>query len=208
MKILKFKDFEEFACDIADKFDSIKKIDEYNDIAIIAKYEEARQIIKELLCIGYYLRSIDIHDPSFDGYEAEFLISVSNAECENEVYCEPMLRENGYLTDESTIIYVLDNCSSKVVSHCDSEIIYEVAVGEEDCGECCECGGSKCACKEDTDDKVEYDVKSDDDGYSITVRCNLNVDEAMKTIKDMENRMERMNDMFREMDYFRRLFRW
>lgn len=156
MKILKFNDFEEFACDVADKFDSIKKLDEYNDVAIIAKYEEARRIIKELLCIGYDLRSIDIHDSMFDGYDDEFIISVSNAECENEIYCEPMLRENGYLTDESTIIYVLDNCSSKVLSHCDSEIIYEVAIMEEDCDENCGCCECKYTCKEDVD---TYDNK-------------------------------------------------
>ena len=51
-------------------------------------------------------------------------------------------------------------------------------------------------------------MKSDDDGYSITVRCNLDVNEAMEIIKDMENRMERMNDMFREFDYFRRLLKF
>ncbi|MCM1124178.1 MAG: hypothetical protein NC416_16475 [Eubacterium sp.] len=49
---------------------------------------------------------------------------------------------------------------------------------------------------------------SDRDGYSVSVKCNLDADDALKIIKDMENRMTHMNDMFREMDCFRRLFHW
>lgn len=49
---------------------------------------------------------------------------------------------------------------------------------------------------------------SDDDGYSISVKCNLDADEALEIIADMERRMMHMNDMFREMDCFRRLFNW
>lgn len=198
MQNVYFEDYEDLACDIADKYDSINKLEEYKDVAIIAKYEEARQIIKELMCLGYDLHSIVIHDVEYDGYDAEYVISLY----EDKVWVEPMLRDSGYITDDSTIMYVLDNCSSKVIPYCKGKVMFEVAVGEEecDCDECCGC----CEC----DDNKELDVKSDDDGYSITVRYNLDADEAMEMIKDMENRMERMNDMFREFDYFRRLLRF
>lgn len=49
---------------------------------------------------------------------------------------------------------------------------------------------------------------SNDGNYSISVKCNLDADEALEIIADMERRMTRMNDMFREMDCFRRLFNW
>lgn len=210
MKILKFNDFEEFACDVADKFDSIKKLDEYNDVAIIAKYEEARRIIKELLCIGYDLRSIDIHDSMFDGYDDEFIISVSNAECENEIYCEPMLRENGYLTDESTIIYVLDNCSSKVLSHCDSEIIYEVAIMEEDCDENCGCDGCQCACKEESKHIATSTASYTVNGKPVTK------EEFDKKYEEFENKyLDNVRDMLLnycefmdEMSEWCKMFRW
>ena len=60
MKNIYFDDFEDFACTVADTYDALDYDEE--DVAIIAKYEEARQIIKELLCLGYDLHSIDIDD--------------------------------------------------------------------------------------------------------------------------------------------------
>lgn len=52
---------------------------------------------------------------------------------------------------------------------------------------------------------TEYDT---DDGYHVTVKCNLDADEALKIIEDMEKRIDKMNDAFAEMDRFRRLFQW
>ena len=53
-----------------------------------------------------------------------------------------MIRDNGeYIDDESSVIYVLDNCSSEVLKHLDSECIFEVGIGED------ECDCAKCACK-------------------------------------------------------------
>lgn len=54
----------------------------------------------------------------------------------------------------------------------------------------------------------EKDETSNDEGYSISVKCNLDADEALGIIADMERRITRMNDMFLEMDNFRRLFNW
>ena len=56
-----------------------------------------------------------------------------------------MVRDNGkYIDDESSIIYVLDNCSSEVLKHLDSECIFEVGIGDE-----CSCDECECACKKD-----------------------------------------------------------
>ena len=140
MENLYFDDFEDLACDIADIYDALDYDDE-EDIAIIAKYEEARQIIKELLCLGYDLHSVEIHDDLWENYDAEYVISLY----EDEVWCEPMLRENGYIEEDAPVIYVLDNCSSKVIPYCKGKTVYEVTVGEDACS-CDEC---ECACKKD-----------------------------------------------------------
>ena len=136
MKNLYFDDFEDFSCTVADTYDSLKGED-YEDVAIIAKYEEARQIIKELLCIGYDIHSINIIDEEYGEYDAEYIISIYD----NELWCEPMLRENGYIEEEAPVIYVLDNCSSKVIPYCKGNTVYEVTVGidEDDECECDEC---------------------------------------------------------------------
>ena len=56
-----------------------------------------------------------------------------------------MVRDNGkYIDDESSIIYVLDNCSSEVLKHLDSEHIFEVGIDDE-----CGCDECECACKKD-----------------------------------------------------------
>ena len=101
MKNLYFDDFEDFSCAVVDTYDALDYDEE--DVAIIAKYEEARQIVKELACIGYDLHSIDIDD-EFDGYNAEYIITLYD----NEIFCEPMLRENGYIEEYAPVIYVLE----------------------------------------------------------------------------------------------------
>ena len=60
----------------------------------------------------------------------------------------------------------------------------------------------------DSDPEDEEDNAPDNDDYSITVKCNLDAHEALEIIKDLERRMAHMDDMFREMDCFRRLLNW
>lgn len=136
METLYFDDFEDFSCAIADTYDALD-YDEEEDIAIIAKYEEARQIIKELLCLGYDIHSVEIHDYLWENYDAEFIISLYD----NSIWCEPMLRENGYIEEDAPVIYVLDNCSSKVIPYCKGKTVYEVSVGDEacNCEDCDDC---------------------------------------------------------------------
>lgn len=198
MQNIYFDDYSDLACDIVDKFDMVKE--NFEDIAVIAKPDDVKEIFKELVCIGYDICNITYERIDWDGYDDEYILSMNH----DGIWLEKFKREDGkYLIDESTITYILDNCSSKVIPYCKGKIVYEVSIGDEcDCAECCGC----CEC--DNDKNTECTVKSDDDGYSITVRCNLDADEAMEMIKDMENRMERMNDMFREMDYFRRLLKF
>ena len=164
MKNLYFDDFEDLACTVADTYDSLKGED-YEDVAIIAKYEEARQIIKELLCIGYDIHSINIIDEEYGEYDAEYIISIYD----DEIWCEQMLRENGYITDDSPVMYILDNCSSKVIPYCNGKNVFEVTVGEDDCDcdECDDCEecltiNGKPATKEEFDAYVSQFKKSDE----------------------------------------------
>lgn len=131
MKNINFKNREDFIYDVSDRFDELYDLDKHNDIAIIAKYEDARRIIKLLLCIGYDLNSIDIHDDLYNGYTDEYIISIANIDGSIEIWCEPMKRGNEYITDESSLIYIMDNCSSKVIPYCKGDAVYEVSIGEE-----------------------------------------------------------------------------
>lgn len=140
MRKKSFDDFGEFACEIVDTYESLKSED-YEDVAIVAKYEEMRKVIKELLCFGYNIHSVDFHDEEYEGYDSEYICSLYD----DEIWCEPMLRENGYITDDSPVMYILDNCSSKVIPYCKGKTVFEVTVGDEEC----DCGECECVCQKD-----------------------------------------------------------
>lgn len=223
MERLEFDDYEEFACEIADKYDSLE--DEFGDISIIAKYDEAKEIIRELLCLGYDAASIDIHREEFEEYYNEYRVAVN----QDGIWCEKFKRLNGYFNDDATVAYVMDNCSSAVFKHIDSEETYEVCVGEDDLDEDMDSDEysdefddveyetehsymvngkyvnkkifneyvSKFApdlVDKDTDDEDKEDA---DSGYSVTVKVGLDTDEAEKIIRDMRKNFQReLSDMF------------
>ena len=177
MKNLYFDDFEDFACAVADTYDALDYDEE--DVAIIAKYEEAKEIISELSCIGYSLESIRMSRPEWENYHDEYLISLNN----DGIWCEPMKLDGKYLTDESTITYILDNCSSKVIPCCKGKNVYEVTVGidEDDC-DCDDC--SECACKKD--EKPTTTSSTSKSTYKINGKeCSKDeFDTAMSEIED------------------------
>ena len=136
MKNLYFDDFEDLACDIADKFDELNK-ENFEDITVIAKPNEVKEIFKELVCIGYDICNITYERIDWDGYDDEYILSMNH----DGIWLEKFKNKNGYLTDESTITYILDNCSSAVIPYCKGKIVYEVTVGideDDECG-CDEC---------------------------------------------------------------------
>ena len=220
MKNLYFDDFEDLACDIADTYDSLDGED-FEDVAIIAKYEEARHIIKELLCIGYDIHSINIIDEEYGEYDAEYIISIYD----DEIWCEQMLRENGYITDDSPVMYILDNCSSKVIPYCKGKNVFEVTVGEDDC-DCDECEGytvnGNPATKEEFDSYVsqfKHDEKPATTSSTTTYRVNgkeVDKDTFESALSDIEDRyLDNVRDMLLgyceimdEMNEWRRLLGW
>ena len=124
MEQLEFEDYEELAENISDTFDFIE--DEYDDISVIAKYDEAKEIIKELLSLGYDIASLELYREEFENYYDEYLISLNF----DGVWCEKFMRDSGYFKDESHVIYIMDNCSSAVIPYCKSENVYEISVNE------------------------------------------------------------------------------
>ena len=201
MKNLYFDDFEDLACSVADTYDSLKGED-YEDVAIIAKYEEARQVIRELLCLGYDIHSINIIDDEYGEYDAEYIISLYG----DEVWCEPMLRENGYITDDSPVMYILDNCSSKVIPYCKGKNVFEVSIGVDEC-DCNEC---ECACQKD-----EKPTTTSKESYSINGKSVTKEEFDKKYAEFEEKYMDNIRDMLLsycefmdEMNEWQKMFRW
>lgn len=115
-------------------------ISEYEDIdmgyRIIAKYDEASAIIKELLqyeeTSAYYLEIWN----DFGGYDKEFLITVDSSLA---ILCEPLYQDGICLSYDADKVFIMDGCSQKSVADCDDDIVtvvmYSDRVNDEDDGE-------------------------------------------------------------------------
>lgn len=205
MERLEFEDYEEFACDIADSFDDIDN--EFGDVSIIAKYNEIKEIIKELLCLGYNVASIELHREEFENYYDEYIVNLNF----DGVWCEKFKRDTGYFADESNVIYIMDNCSSAVIPYCKSNDLYEVSVryiddsendGKESETERTYTVNGESVDKEKFDEYVSKfketkNNDNDDFGYSVTVKVGLDTDKAEEMIRDMNRNLSReVSDMF------------
>lgn len=222
MERLQFEDYKEFACEIADKFDTLDK-ENFDDVSVIARPKETKEVFRELVCLGYDLCNITYERIDWDGYEDEYILSLSP----EGIWIEKFKRENGYIEDESSATYIMDNCSSAVIPYCKSKNLYEVSVGDSDDSDDSEYDESvieytytvngKSVDKKTFDKYVskfapdlvdDENSESENGDYTISVKCDLDADEALEIIADMGRRITHINDMFREMDNFRRLFNW
>ena len=105
------KEFE----DIEHLVDEALSIDCEFGVSFIATYEDAAIILKEVLSYDDELVpfSVEIGDPSFDGYDKEYIISVNNG----EVFCEKFYRKDRYLCVDEGINFVLSNCTDECMAH-------------------------------------------------------------------------------------------
>ena len=94
IKTLHFEDYEDFACAVSDVYDRVKSDDEYNSVDVVAKYEDAKEIIRELIGIGYGIAFInELADPEWDGYNDAFVVSL----LDDEIWCEPVKLKDDYI---------------------------------------------------------------------------------------------------------------
>ena len=181
------EDYEDFACAVSDAYDRVKSDDEYNSVDVVAKYEDAKEIIRELVGIGYGIAFIDkFGDPEWDGYDDAFVISL----LDDEIWCEPVKRENEYIFVEADVVYIFDDCNSKIISKIEA-------------GEICE----NCECHDMT---TTYSTSYKVNGKSVDKET------YEKAIEDIEEKyLEGIRDMLLryceiqdEMNEWRKLLNW
>ena len=146
--------------------------DEYPVVSAYVKCEEAKLLVERLIEFGNPIGAIiELEDYEMSHYDKEYVVYLS----EDGVTCERNHSKDGYYNGGGDISFVHEDCSSKLLSHIDSKVIYEFAVGEcdecydedyEDCDYDCDC--DECCGCDDANDK-ELDIESDDDmhGFSI-----------------------------------------
>ena len=169
MKKLHFISYTDFAAEISDMYDTLCNEDEFSSVSVIAKYDEARQVIEELICMGYPIANIQIESSELDAYNDEFIVELGV----DGIWCERAKRNGEYIWCESSVTYLLDNCSSKIIPYLQCDVNYEIALDTDDECDTCDCD----CCKESSKDiseksktsKVKYEDDSDEDMHGFTV---------------------------------------
>ena len=195
IKTLHFEDYEDFACAVSDVYDRVKSDDEYNSVDIVAKYEDAKEIIRELIGMGYGIAFIDgFGDPEWDDYDDAFAISL----LDDEIWCEPVKRKDGYIFVEADAVYIFDDYNSKIIPKIESDEVYEVEIGafDYDC-EDCDCYDA---------DAASYKVNGKSVDRETYEKAIEDIEEKyLDGIRDMLLRYCEIQD---EMNEWRKLLNW
>lgn len=199
IKTLHFEDYEDFACAVSDTYDRVKSNDEYNSVDVVAKYEDAKEIIRELVGIGYGIAFIDkFGDPEWDGYDDAFVISL----LDDEIWCEPVKRENGYIFVEADVVYIFDDCNSKIIPKIEADEICEVEIGDFDY----DCENCDCHDVNTTSSASSYRVNGKSVDRETYEKAIEDIEEKyLDGIRDMLLRYCEIQD---EMNECRKLLNW
>ena len=172
-KDLNFEYVEEFAEYIVEKVEN----DEDLFLTVVGKFENIKDIIKEMFTIAYVnFDYINLVAPDFDGYTDEYILDCWCEDGVVQIGCEPAKRDGKYLNIGGDEVYLLEECSSKIIGLYEDLDLYFVNLDEEydceeDCDECCACDchcGDSCVEYSKTDDGELHGFtasKSTDNGY-------------------------------------------
>lgn len=100
-----FIDVEDFCNMLDDVFSDTKE-----SVSVIAKYHDAKEIIKELVLYGYDFGYINLDYEYPDEYEIMVI-----SDC---IYCDKLKRDGKYLVSGAYTIYVLEDVNSKCILKC------------------------------------------------------------------------------------------
>mgnify|MGYP003400512200 CR=1 FL=1 len=191
--ILTFDEIE----DIVDIFiDKVCHTDK--TVALITNKELIEYAMNELLEDSYItVKRVDLE---LDSEDAEYMISVDD---DGYMVVQPVeYYDDKYFMGIKYAFVDMDGCVEQMtIDNLLDRDVPVVLFGYEDEHKC-HVESEECACSHGCDDTDDKNV------YTVTVKCNLDTDEAEKIIAEMEKRVEHMHDMFVEMDAFRRIFRW
>ena len=143
------KDIYELADMVNSMYHNVTSYDGLNNVVVVAKYYEAKTLIKNLISErGYEIGNItDLSDVVANGYSDEYIVTLFV----NEINCEPAKVNNRYKDIYADAIYILENCNSKVMSNIHGEEnVFEVYIDENDCEDDYDCDEDceNCCCFE------------------------------------------------------------
>ncbi len=190
MKIVNLTNYIEFADRVCKQFIDLN--DTFGSISVIALYDEAKQVIAACIRYGLDIVSVEIDNAEYGDYYDEYIITVD----QEGLWCEPFKRNNKYIHTESDIVYIFDNCNSKVIKHCNSDTVYEVCTdgyNEENIDTNIICGNDeydedlKCLCEHNELYSVSLTVNASGtyENYSYSTSDKSSVNTMLDKIKNI-----------------------
>lgn len=168
MTTLNYDSIEEFCEELNDCIEEVNCANEDKYVSVVAKYKEAKEIIRELIYYDYEIAQIEVNDPNWDDYDAEYEISVING----KIFCSKMKSNDKYLASYASVVFFMEDVNSKCIkSFHESVFEYEVLINDDcDCNiedKDCEDGDSSSflpCCEDDGLHGFTYS-RSNDNGY-------------------------------------------
>lgn len=190
MKIVNLTNYIDFADRICKQFTDLN--DTFASISVIALYDEAKQVIAACVRYGLDIVSVEIDNAEYGDYCDEYIVTVD----QEGLWCEPFKRNNKYIHTESDIVYIFDNCNSKVIKHCNSDTVYEVCTdgyNEENIDTNIICGNDeydedlKCLCEHNELYSVSLTVNASGtyENYSYSTSDKSSVNTMLDKIKNI-----------------------
>lgn len=141
-------------------------------VSVVCHYELATALLSELIQSYIPIGQIDISDYEWSGYDREYMITIMDG----NVYCNQAYGRvnDGYSRDEylessSDIVYVHQDCNSKILKYIDCDEIYEFSIYDVDDFDDFECDCFKCKHDECLCDRcLDVDNEEDDEDGTIS----------------------------------------
>lgn len=149
MHTLKCKNIEELVEVVVETYELLHGDDRY--VSFVAKYDRAKEILKELVFYGYDINFIEIAGAEIDGYVDEFDITILN----DVVSCEKIKHGDRYYIAEPKFVFFDEKANSKRISSFLSDMKYEFQITDD----------------ESSDDADQMIDCHDCDDYDCDLRC-------------------------------------
>lgn len=153
MEKKQYENIMEFCEDLTDTYECLHE--DNMGVSVLAKYEEAKEIISFLCMFDYDIHSIEIESPDWDGYDDEYIISLTD----DLIFCEKNKRNGIYIYSESDYMFVFDDCNSKCLEKISANEIYEVSIFDED------------------EEFFEFEDEDEDDYFENDCDYNVSIDD-------------------------------
>ena len=146
--------------------------DEYKVISVIAHYDVIKKLLEELILYGEEIGGIiELANSEYTNYNKEYLLYLTEDGITVEkLWCdEDGQKEPHYFSSCGDVVFLHEDCNSKIVDTIESSVILEFGFDEDDLDECacsydgelewadcpccCECE-EKCDCHEVVDEKA------------------------------------------------------